>query len=200
VESQPRGPPETYRCSYLVHWDKNYDERFRGIIPYADSVFEEIRKVWNKSSSCLLLQSRLEPVFSAKNVTKILCFGLGDMCRRPPCWYMDQPGSVVALEAESIRRNAIQHSVALTMADMCGANKVQLLAQDPKYTEEASEMLKARGFSIVGPFGAAGFAEIDNDSVAFAAFSAVPLAQIVADLARPAVIISTDFGVCSDTG
>jgi hypothetical protein len=155
--------------------------------------------VWNKSSSCGLLQSRLEHVFSAKNVTKILCFGLGDMCRRPPPWYMEQPGSTEHIEAEAIRPKAVQHSVALTMADMCGAN-VQLLAQDPAYTEETKKMLKERGFSIIGPFGAAGFAEIDDDSVVFAAFAAVPLAQIVADLARPAVIITTYFGFCSDTG
>jgi roadblock/LC7 domain-containing protein len=104
------------------------------------------------------------------------------------------------LEADSIRPSTIQHSVALTMADMCGANNVQLLAQDPSYTEEAKEMLKARGFSIVGPFGAGGFAEIDNDSVVFSAFVEAPLKQIVADLARPALIITTDFAVSNDAG
>jgi hypothetical protein len=113
---------------------------------------------------------------------------------------MDQPGSVDELGAESIRRNAIQHSVALTMADTCGTNKVQLLAQDPGYTEEAQEMLKARGFSIVGQFGAGGFAEIDNDSVVFSVFATVPMAEIVADLARPAVIVTSDIGAFNDTG
>jgi len=104
------------------------------------------------------------------------------------------------LEAEAIRPSAIQHSVALTMADMCGANNVQLLAQDPSYTEEALEMLKARGFSIVGPFGAGGFAEIDHHSVVFSAFIGAPLKQIVADLARPALIITTGFAVFNDSG
>jgi hypothetical protein len=155
---------------------------------------------WNKSSACRLLQSRLERYVDFKHVTKILCFGLGDFCRRPPWWYMEQQGSLEDIEIGAIRPSAIQHSVALTMADMCGANNVQLLAQDPKYTEEAKEMLKARRFSIVGPFGAGGFAEIDNDSVIFTRFITVPLAEIVADIARPIVIITSDVGVFNDTG
>jgi hypothetical protein len=155
---------------------------------------------WNESASRGLLQSVLEPVFSAKKVTKILCVGLGDICRRPPAWSMERPGSVYELDAESIRRSTIQHSAALTMADMCRANNGQLLAQDPGYTEEAKEMLKARGFSIVGQFGAGGFAEIDNNSVVFSAFAAVPLAEILADLARPAVIIISDIGASHDNG
>jgi hypothetical protein len=155
---------------------------------------------WNESASRGLLQSVLEPVFSAKKVTKILCVGLGDICRRPPAWSMERPGSVYELDAESIRRSTIQHSAALTMADMCRANNGQLLAQDPGYTEEAKEMLKARGFSIVGQFGAGGFAEIDNNSVVFSAFAAVPMAEIVADLERPAVIITSDIGASRDNG
>jgi hypothetical protein len=155
---------------------------------------------WNKSSTCRLLQSRLKPVFSAKKVTKILCFGLGDTCRRPPAWYMDQPGSVEEIEAGCVRPHVIQHLVGLTMADMCGANNIQLLAQDPAYTEEAKEMLKVRGFSVVGSFGAAGFAEIDNDSVVVTAYITAPLAELVADIARPAVIITSDVGVFNDTG
>jgi hypothetical protein len=107
---------------------------------------------------------------------------------------MEHPGLLEELETESIRASAIQHSAALTVADMCGAENVQLLAQDPKYSEEANEMLRARGFSIVGRFGAGGFAEIDNNSVVFSAFAAVPVAEIIADLARPVVIITNKTG------
>jgi roadblock/LC7 domain-containing protein len=96
------------------------------------------------------------------------------------------------LEAKFIRPSTIQHSVALTTADMCGANNIQLLAQDPGYTEEAKEMLKGKGFSIVGLAGAGGFAEIDDDSVVFSAFVEAPLKQIIADLTHPALIITTD--------
>lgn len=171
------------------------------MIKNADTVFEENRLTWSQSASCRLLQSRLEEVFSVRKVAKIICFGLGDMCRGPPEWYRRQMGSSEQeLEAESIRPSTIQHSVALTMADMCSANNIQLLAQDPGYTEEAKEMLKGKGFSIVGLFGAGGFAEIDDHSVVFSAFVEAPLKQIIADLARPALIITTDRTTFNDAG
>lgn len=168
--------------------------RFRGMVKNANAVFEENRLAWNESASCRFLRSWLENASRMKKVAKVICFGLGDMCRAPPEWYKRQiSSSEQDMEAESIRPSTIQHSVALTIADMCSANNVRLLAQDPGYTEEAHEILKAKGFSIVGQFGAGGFAEIDNDSVVFSAFVAAPLKQIIADLARPALIITTDF-------
>ena len=171
------------------------------MIKNADTIFEENRLTWSQSASCRLLRTRLEEVFSVRNVAKIICFGLGDMCRGPPEWYRRQMGSSEqALEAAFIRPSTIQHSVALTMADMCSANNIQLLAQDPGYAEEAKEMLKGKGFSIVGLAGAGGFAEIDDDSVVFSAFVEAPLKQIIADLARPALIITTDRTTFNDAG
>ncbi|KAM0274356.1 hypothetical protein ACHAQH_007922 [Verticillium albo-atrum] len=80
------------------------------------------------------------------------------------------------------------------MAQFCrngGANEIQLLAQDPDYTERTEGLLRDRGFSIVGSFGAEGFAEIDDETVVFSAYVEAPLKQIIADIARPALIIST---------
>ncbi|KAM0545392.1 hypothetical protein ACHAPJ_011376 [Fusarium lateritium] len=76
---------------------------------------------------------------------------------------------------------------------MTEGEEVKLLAQDPDYTEETIEMLERNGFSIVGQFGAGGFAEIDDDAVIFSAFIGAPLKQIIADLARPVAIITTEF-------
>ncbi|OAF98607.1 uncharacterized protein CC84DRAFT_1169979 [Paraphaeosphaeria sporulosa] len=90
------------------------------------------------SASYCLLWSRLKEVFSVRMVAKIICFGLGDMCRGPLEWY----------------RRTIQHSVALTMADMC-----------------TKEMLKGKGFLIIRPFRAGGFTEIKDDSIIFSAFA-----------------------------
>ncbi|CAJ2514328.1 Uu.00g024470.m01.CDS01 [Anthostomella pinea] len=87
------------------------------------------------------------------------------------------------------------------MAEVCcesGANEVQLMAQDPDYTEQTKEILEKNGFTIVGQFGAGGFAEIDEESVVFSAFVEAPLKQIIADIARPTVIIGTTFGAFND--
>lgn len=48
---------------------------------------------------------------------------------------------------------------------------------------------------VRGYYGVGGFAEIDEDSIVISAFAAAPVKQIIADLARPALIISTGFKV-----
>lgn len=90
----------------------------------------------------------------------------------------------------------IQHSMALTIARLCrGKETLPLLAQDPEYTEVAEDILIRNGFKIVGTHGAGGFAEIDEDSIIISPFAAAPVKQIIADLARPLLIISTGFEV-----
>ena len=95
----------------------------------------------------------------------------------------------------------VQHSIALTIAEVCrnnGTNTIQLLTQDPDYTEESKGLLERNGFTIVGQFGAGGFAEIDEGSVVFSVSVEAPLKQIIADIARPTMIISTGFGIFND--
>lgn len=92
------------------------------MIADVDSIFSESILACNKSATCRLLQTQLEDVFLVKKVTKIICFGLGDMCRKPPEWYMKQEGSSdYELAVDSIRPSTIQHSVALTTSseDAC---------------------------------------------------------------------------------
>ncbi|KAJ5163703.1 uncharacterized protein N7500_005533 [Penicillium coprophilum] len=92
----------------------------------------------------------------------------------------------------------IQHSMALTITQLCCGNKIEplpLLTQDPDYTEAAETILTKKGFKIVGLYGAGGFAEIDEESIVISPFAAAPVKQIIADLARPILIISTGFDV-----
>jgi hypothetical protein len=165
--------------------------------------FEENMLIWKKSTSCKLLRSQFEEMLITKKVTKIVCFGLGDICRKPPEWLRRQTSSGEhELETSFVRARMVQHSIALTLAEIClhnTGNKVQLLAQDPDYTEQAKEILEGHGFSIVGQFGAGGFAEIDDNSLVFSVFVEAPLKQIIADIARPLLIISTAFEVFNDS-
>ncbi|CAI7613289.1 unnamed protein product, partial [Penicillium viridicatum] len=86
--------------------------------------------------------------------------------------------------------------MAITIAQLCRGNEtVPLLAQEPDYTELAEKILTKKEFKIVGPHGAGGFAEIDEESIVISAFAAAPIKQIIADLARPMLIISTGFNV-----
>ncbi|KAJ9486266.1 hypothetical protein VN97_g7072 [Penicillium thymicola] len=100
-------------------------------------------------------------------------------------------------DVENVMGCMIQHSMALTIAQLCRGNEIvpSLLAQDPDYTEVAETILTNKGFKIVGPHGAGGFAEIDDESIVISPFPAAPVKQIIADLARPVLIISTGFDV-----
>lgn len=89
--------------------------------------------------------------------------------------------------------------MALTIAQLCcGDEPVPVFTQDPGYTAAAEEIVTNKGFKIVGRHGAGGFAEIDEETIVISIGPKVPVIQIIADLARPALIISSHDGVFDD--
>lgn len=86
------------------------------------------------------------------------------------------------LEASFFQDSMIHHSIASTIAGVSG-NHMQLLAQDPEYTDQAKDILQEAGFSIVGQFGAGGFVEVDDSSVVFSVFREAHLKQVIEDIA-----------------
>lgn len=166
------------------------------------SIFERNRHIWNGSESCKLLKSCLQQHLTTRQVTKVACFGLGDVCRKPPEWLRRQITSDEdELDASIVSPNMLQHLIAVTIVEVCREHtrsSVELLAQDPDYTRETEDILKQNGFSIVGRHGAGGFAEIDDTTIVFSVFVEAPLKQIIADIARPTMIISTGFEVFND--
>ena len=139
----------------------------------------------------------VKDLLGTNTVKKVLCFGLGDFCRCAPEWLKRQHDSWdETSEINHVTGCMIQHSMALTIAHHCRGNEtVPVLAQDPEYTELAKELLAEKKFDIVGQHGAGGFAELDDESIVISPFAAAPVKQIIADLARPVVIISSGFGV-----
>lgn len=158
-------------------------------------VFDEKLSLWQNSQTRKQLAALIQDLLGTHTVKKVLCFGLGDFCSTAPEWLKRKHDSWdEKSEVKNVMGCLIQHSMALTIADLCRGNEtVPLLAQDPKYTEAAEDILTKKGFEIVGSHGAGGFAEIDEDSIIIAPFTAAPVKQIIADLARPVLIISTDF-------
>lgn len=169
-------------------------------------VFDRYQSVWQNSKTCEHLTALIEDVLgpNANAVKKILCFGLGDFCRTVPEWVTREhdPWDENS-EIEEVRGCIIQHWMALTLARLCCCQDAEnfqplLLAQDPDYTKVAEDILTQKGFKIVGTHGAEGFAEIDDHSIIISPFTAAPVKQIIADLARPLLIICTDFNVFND--
>lgn len=121
------------------------------------------------------------------------------MTSKPLDWWRIQNDSRPKDEQESensvVEAALIHHAIALTIVDMIrsysGASEmgVRLLTQDPGYSDETKDMLQKIGFEVIGEYGAEGFAELDENSVVFSAFTTAPVKQIIADLTRPAIII-----------
>ncbi|CAI7593410.1 unnamed protein product [Penicillium manginii] len=117
------------------------------------------------SKTCKQLVALVQDILGTKTAMKVLCFGLGELCRTAPEWLKKRH--------DSWDENS----------------------EDPEYTEVAEDILTKKGFKIVGTHGAGGFAEINEGSIKISPFAAALVKQIIADLARPVLIISTGFAV-----
>lgn len=188
---------------------------YEGPIEGVRLLFENSQNRWNASATCKAFTSQLRQLLSQdvnrKQVTKIVCFGLGELNLKPPDWWRiennSRPDDEQETETSLIEGALTHHAIALTMASIARSlirngdtGAVRLLTQDPCYSDDTKDMLRELGFEVVGDHGACGFAEMDDESIVFSAFAKAPVKQIIADLARPAVIIcarSTSAGVFS---
>jgi hypothetical protein len=217
VRSQPDRPPEIYNCSYLVDWANQTKRNYEGPIENFHMLFETTQKRWEASNICKDFTSQLRKVLgeggAAKKVTKLICFGLGDLNFKPPDWWKIQnnsaPKAKQLSETYEIEAPLVQHAVALTIAKTIrscantGDKELRIFTQDPGYSKETIDMLHEIGFEIVGQHGAGGFAELDNECVVFTAWVKAPVKQIIADFARPVAIIypkDTRTSVYNDRG
>jgi hypothetical protein len=106
---------------------------------------------------------------TAKKVTKIVCFGMGDMNLNPLDWRRIQNDELAkieqTLETSMVEMAMIHHAMALTVAGIvCSyANQgVRLLTQDQQCIDQTRNILLATGFGVVGDCGAESFAEVDD--------------------------------------
>jgi hypothetical protein len=204
VRSTPDGPPETYHCTYLVDWVNRTVRDYEGPLGTTRQVFESSRERWNASMTCAAFTTQLRKLLlradgTAKRVTKIVCFGLGDLNVKPKGWWRlqndEMPPDQRRLEASIVDAALIHHAMALTIADIVrscadpGSHGVRILSQDPNYIDQTKGLLRETGIEVVGARGAGGFAEVDDESVVLSALAQAPIQQIIADLARPVAII-----------
>ncbi|KAI2463301.1 hypothetical protein F4781DRAFT_440726 [Annulohypoxylon bovei var. microspora] len=172
--------------------------RYEGVIEYSKSLFETRRQLWNNSITCELFRAQLQRLLNTgkRRITKVVCFGLGDMVTKTAEWEMNHRRETEqqASETSDVEGSLMQHAMALTMAEAIRHHtgvSVELKAQDPGYREQTNEILSENGFKIVDKCGAGGFAEIDEDTLVFAAFVSTAISEVLADIARPALVITT---------
>ncbi|KAI0827808.1 hypothetical protein F5Y06DRAFT_291079 [Hypoxylon sp. FL0890] len=164
---------------YFITWANQAYEQFVDDDPPLDTEFEEVKQEWERSPECDWLKRKLATVIGGRKITKVMCFALGSLDHS---------------RVHEKKKQLIQHMFALTVATAARAatgGDVELFAQEPWYTQPAKDVLKKAGFSIIGEHGAGGLAKIDDHSIVFSCCPAFPIRQIIADLARPAIIIGT---------
>ncbi len=132
------------------------------------------------------LRSALASVPIPAGINKIIALGCSTIT-----WADDDPTN------PSIAR----HLLALIVHDILvtsygpGSYEIKCYAQDPIYTPVDEQVLGRAGFVVVDDPRA--FLEVDEASVVIALAADIPARQIIADLARPAIILWDNVDVVS---
>jgi len=155
------------------------------------AAWDEARCNWNQNTVCSELTATLGKItYIPPNIKRIVCFGLGSLegCQDYP--YLD---ALSACDGLPLRREMTQHAAALTIAtvlgERLGTNSLPILAQDPAYSSLAKRLLMSVGFEVVGGHGSLAFTHVDEETVVVSCYPDIPVKQVVADIARPAVMI-----------
>ncbi|KAI0811349.1 hypothetical protein GGR55DRAFT_96689 [Xylaria sp. FL0064] len=136
--------------------------------------FDATQETWATSRARYLIEELLSGYELPPTINKIVCFGLGNgVCRRD---YDACSQYAAALTIRAYLENRLGH-------------EVQLLTQDPEYTRTSRDILGNAGFNIVGMNGLDRFLEVDDNSLVLSIYPGVCVKEILAELARPAIII-----------
>ena len=139
--------------------------------------FTDEKQAWEASEQHAQLCSILSTQ-SLHHVTKIVAFACGSMS-----WSDQSSGA---------SRAAYQHALVITLRAVIGGrqsnpDEIQCFAQDPRYTDLDRAVLEKNGISIVDD--PQGFLEVDETSVVCSFSADAPIREIVADIARPAMMV-----------
>lgn len=130
---------------------------------------------WRKTEVAKKLVQTLTTHTATHQITKIVGLALG----------------AISYPYDEGPRSYIQHALLLVLrewlAERDGREDVKCYAQDPGYRCVDSEVLKEHGMEVIDDPRA--WLEIDDESIVFSVSPNVPVKEIVADIARPAVII-----------
>ncbi|KUI60303.1 hypothetical protein VP1G_07521 [Cytospora mali] len=185
-QDPPSFSPRLAYCSLRIL----YHARLRDLVtsqvvpPYKYKALEDVQeafdagvKTWGNSEDWRRLKSALAAVSLSKPITKIIAFACSTMS------ISDDSGS---------KRSILQHALMLTLRGFLQEKgvpgvEVQCYAQDPQYTEIDAAVLKRAGITVMRDPRC--FLEVDESSVVLSVAPDIPVRQIVADLARPAILI-----------
>lgn len=176
---------EAYCCLQITHWTNprnkvtkepvvRYEAQDRHLV---SEYFMRSIESWEGGAMCRQLRSILSSHASAHEIRKVVGLACGPMS------FGDQ------LKITS--HSAFQHALLLTLRDWVngreGGEGIACFSQEPKYTSVDKSVLEESGIRVVDDPRA--LLELDDSSIVFACAADLPLKEIVADFARPAVLI-----------
>ncbi|KAI0543462.1 hypothetical protein F4679DRAFT_592846 [Xylaria curta] len=139
--------------------------------------FKTALKAWSKHKARHKLAATLLGLELPSNINKVVCFGLGNHLTKEFEYWTQHPAA----------------TTIMNVLKMKFGWKVKLLTHFPEYTSDTKAVLEKRGFEVIGKNGIDGFLEVDENSLVFCKPSDIPVRQIIAELARPAVIVARPF-------
>jgi hypothetical protein len=149
----------------------------------AEKLFKTSLEEWESSEQCKQFRSLIASANWHEGITKIVAFACGRF-------------SSVTPDSRYSRANArsgAQHALIFTLRDILsnmwvGDRKtIKCYAQDPAYTATDKSLLEQAGVTILNDPEA--FLEVDESTVVLSVSPSVCVRQVVADIARPAIMI-----------
>ncbi|KAH9998184.1 hypothetical protein F4779DRAFT_636095 [Xylariaceae sp. FL0662B] len=185
------GTVEFAYSSVRIRFSPKTEIALKDLAFYA-SHFAKAKEIWLQSSEHTKLVAALEKDVHLAEITKIVCFGLGDFDRDLP----DSPTCPFEKGEPVEPRAAIHHAAALTAQEIVcrkTGKEVQLFSQEPGYSETVKGFVESQGFTVYSGAGrdSHGFIDADDDTLVICIFPGVPVRAVLADVARPPIIIAT---------
>ncbi|KAK2875177.1 hypothetical protein FQN49_001714 [Arthroderma sp. PD_2] len=133
--------------------------------------FTEGLEQWESSKTCLDLQATVKKIKfpCGFKIDKIIAFAC-ELCRK-----------------RSLYQHGLIRTLRKALSNLEGCQDIRCLAQDPAYTSIDIEVLEA--FEISTLDDPEGFLQIDDTTLVVSMMPDVPVKEIVADIARPAMIV-----------
>ncbi|KAK3331383.1 hypothetical protein B0H66DRAFT_96495 [Apodospora peruviana] len=144
-------------------------------VEYLNEGFHFVKTKWEASGYYGRLRRTLASINPPPVLTKVIGLACGPLCS--------------VARAELDHRGISQHLLLLTLREAFSndGRQIECYSQDPIYNENEKQILESLGIRVLeDPMG---FVEVDEGSVVVSISPNVPVKQIIADIARPAMII-----------
>lgn len=139
-------------------------------------LFKRSKMAWEQSEMCEQLKGILKSAKLPRGIRKIIGLACGSF-------------SIIGHESRNLQRSATQNALLLTLLHALqeGDATIACFSQDPVHTSSDRAVLLDSGIQpLDDPHG---ILEIDDSSVVFSTAPDLPVKEIVADIARPAILI-----------